>query len=170
MPALAPSPHVRTTHAAAPLLMHPCLFIRSAPAQQTSGFTDVTITACTSQARTHTQRSRAASDAVAEPEMQPEPIPVSCSAPLASPESLLHPRRTTGGEVPLVPGSLCSPRGCADGAATQWLAPALPACHSVHAMLLSSAGLVARYLQGPQGKHGHPGDGDRSLESKCIPE
>lgn len=41
------SPHVSTTRAAAPRLMHPCPFIRSAPAQQTLGFTDVTIAACT---------------------------------------------------------------------------------------------------------------------------
>lgn len=47
---------------------------------------------------THTERSGAASDAAAEPETQLEPVPASCSAPLASPESLLHPRRSTGGE------------------------------------------------------------------------
>lgn len=85
---------------------------------------------------THAHRSRAASDAVAEPKTQLEPVPASCSAPLASPESLPHPRTTTGGEVPPAPGSLRSPWGCADGAATQRLAPALPARRSVHATLL----------------------------------
>lgn len=77
MPALAPSPHVRTMQliAAAPLLTHPCLLIRSAPAQQTSGCTDVSVPACPSQARTHTWRSRAAHDAVAEPTTQLQPVP-----------------------------------------------------------------------------------------------
>lgn len=48
------------THRArsSPAITHPCPFIRSAPAQRSSGFTDVTITACTSLARTHTHREK----------------------------------------------------------------------------------------------------------------
>lgn len=50
------------------------------------------------------------------------------------------------------------------------LLPALPACRSVHATLLSGARPAARCLQGSQGKQGHPSEEDGSLESKCILE
>lgn len=161
-PALAPSPHVRTRHATAPLRTHPCLFILRSTARGSQ--MSPSLCGPRRQGHTHTElgmlwqspkRSWSPSQQTA---LTLWPLPSPCSI-LGGPRSGRCPQR------PVLSAALGDAQPGQSPSA--WLPH--PPLSAGHASVPCRAG--GKMLPVTTGKkYGCPSDGDGSLESKSIPE